>query len=46
MFKLVLSKEEILDIEERHFAHPEERIAQKALAKEVIIGHVIPPYIF
>ena len=31
-----LSKEEILDIEERHFAHPEERIAQKALAKEVI----------
>lgn len=31
-----LSKEEILDIEELHFAHPEERIAQKALAKEVI----------
>lgn len=31
-----LSKEEILDIEKRHFEKPEERIAQKALAKEVI----------
>lgn len=31
-----LSKEEIEDIEQRHFAHPEERLAQKTLAKEII----------
>lgn len=31
-----LSKEEILDIEKEHLAHPELRLAQKTLAKEII----------
>lgn len=31
-----LSPDEIMDIEEKHLASPEERIAQKALAKEII----------
>ncbi|MBR3903638.1 MAG: tyrosine--tRNA ligase [Akkermansia sp.] len=31
-----LSPEEIMDIEARHHEHPEQRIAQKALAREII----------